>query len=359
MMVAAGASSSIVLLDRGSVAFARMLSAIRSATTSIHLEVYAISASGVGALFITALKEAAQRGVRVRVVIDAWGTGHVAPGIVATLRLAGCDASVYNPLWRGLFYRQRRRNHRKLLVVDERVAFIGGINLVDHFVGDKAWVDVAVEIHGPSCAELAERLRHERHREHDNHDGVHVLLSDVGGGQRLRRRYLKAFGAAHQRIILAHSYFVPDRGFLRSITAAARRGVRVTLLVPGTSDVPLARATTALVYARLLRAGVEIWELDGAILHAKVGVFDETRLLVGSFNLDPYSLADLEVLVDAREPAVAATATRWIESQLAHAHRITGPLPPGSKLRRLLERLKGELGLWLARAIGRLLAARR
>ena len=357
MMVAAGASSSIVLLDRGSVAFARMLSAIRTATRTVHLEVYAISASGVGALFISALEDAARRGVKVRVVVDAWGTGHIAAGIVATLRVAGCDAVVYNPIWRGILFRQRRRNHRKLLVVDDRVAFVGGINLVDYFIGERAWVDVAVEIHGPACAELAHRLRHEPHPERDN--GLHVLVSDVGGGRRLRRRYLKAFGAAHQRILLAHSYFLPDRGFLRSITAAARRGVRVTLLVPGVSDVPLARATTALVYKRLLAAGVEIYELDGAILHAKLGVFDGTRLLVGSFNLDPYSLADLEVLVDAREPAVAEQATRWIEAHLEKARRISDARPHGSKLRRAWERLKGELGLWLARSIARMMAARR
>ncbi len=357
MMVAAGQASSIVLLDRGSVAFARMLSAIRTAERTIHLEVYAISASGVGALFINALTDAARRGVKGRVVVDAWGTGRVAGGVVATLRAAGCDADVYNPIWRGVLFRQRRRNHRKILVVDDRVAFVGGINLVDYFVGDRAWVDVAVEIHGPSCAELAHRLRHEPHREHDN--GVHVLISDVGGGRRLRRRYLKAIGAAHERVLLAHSYFLPDRGFLRTLTAAARRGVCVTMLVPGTSDVPLARATTALVYKRLLRAGVEVYELDGAILHAKLGVFDGARLLVGSFNLDPYSLADLEVLVDTRDAGVAATATAWIERHLAHARRITDARPRGGRLRRVIERLKGELGLWLARAIGRLMAARR
>ncbi|HEX8953500.1 MAG TPA: phosphatidylserine/phosphatidylglycerophosphate/cardiolipin synthase family protein [Polyangia bacterium] len=357
MMVAAGTSSSIVLLDRGSVAFARMLSAIRAATRTVHLEVYAISTGGVGGLFIAALGDAARRGVHVRVVIDAWGTGYVASGVAATLRAAGCDATVYNPIWRGVLYRQRRRNHRKLLVVDERVAFVGGINLVDEFVGERAWADVAVEIHGTASAHLAHRLRHEPHPEREN--GVRVLLSDVGGSRRLRRRYLKAVGAARRSILLAHSYFLPDRGFLRSLTAAARRGVQVKLLVPGHSDVPLARATTALLYRRLLRAGVQVYELAGAILHAKLGVFDDTRLLVGSFNLDPYSLADLEVLVDARDPRVAAEATTWIDGHLEHALAITDARPRGGRIRRLWERLKGELGWWLARTVGRLMSARR
>ena len=265
MMVAAGTQSSIVLLDRGEVAFARMLAAIRGATRSIHLETYAMSTTGVGGDFLTALADAARRGVRVQVVVDAWGTGRVAGGIVARLRAAGCQADVYNPLWRGLFGRRRRRNHRKLLVVDDRVAFAGGINLVDDFVGAHAWADVAVEIHGAACANLGRRLRHEPQREPDS--AVHVLLSG-GGGRRLRRRYLHAIGSARHRILLAQSYFLPDHGLLRSLTAAARRGVAVTLLVPGVSDVPLARATTALVYQRLLAAGVQVFELSATILHS-------------------------------------------------------------------------------------------
>jgi cardiolipin synthase len=292
----------------------------------------------------------------VHVIIDAWGTGRPAAGIAATLRAAGCDTTVYNPLWRGLFGRQRRRNHRKLLIVDDHVAFVGGINLVDQFVGERAWVDVAVEIHGAACAHLARRLRHEPHGARDG--AIAVLLSDVGGGWRLRRRYLKAFGAARRSILLAHSYFLPDRGLLRSMTAAARRGVAVTLLVPGHSDVPLARATTALIYGRLLAAGVKIFELDGAILHAKLGVFDGERLLVGSFNLDPYSLADLEVLVDAHDGSAAASAAAWIERHLSAALPITDPRARGGAIRRFVEHIKGELGLWLARAIGRMMARR-
>jgi cardiolipin synthase len=355
MLIAAGAQSSIVLLDRGEVAFARMLAAIRGATRTVHLETYAMSATGIGAAFLTALVDAARRGVAVQVVVDGWGTGRVAGGIVAKLRAAGCQAAVYNPLWRGLLGRARRRNHRKMLVVDDRVAFIGGINLVDDFVGDHAWADVAVEIHGGACANLGRRLRHEPQREPDS--AVHVLLSG-GGGRRLRRRYLKAIASARRHILLAHSYFLPDRRLLRSLTAAARRGIAVTLLVPGHSDVPLARATTALVYRRLLAAGVRIFELDDAILHAKLGVFDGERILVGSFNFDPYSLADLEVLVDARDGKVAASAAAWIEGHLDNARAVLDARPRGGPLHQLIERLKGELGLWLARAIGRLMSRR-
>jgi cardiolipin synthase len=198
-------------------------------------------------------------------------------------------------------------------------------------------------------------LRHEPQREPDS--AVHILLSG-GGGRRLRRRYLHAIGSARHRILLAQSYFLPDHGLLRSLTAAARRGVAVTLLVPGVSDVPLARATTALVYQRLLAAGVQLFELSATILHAKLGVFDDDRVLVGSFNLDPYSLADLEVLVDAHDGSAAASAAAWIERHLSAALPITDPRARGGAIRRFVEHIKGELGLWLARAIGRMMARR-
>ncbi len=344
--------TSIELLDGGAATFARMLAAIRQAHREILLEAYMMSSTGIGGAFVTALANAARRGVRVRVVVDGWGTSR--PGrIVAALRAAGCNAQVYNPLRLG-FLGRFRRNHRKLLVVDERVAFIGGINLTDESAG---WADVAVELRGPACVNIAHRLLHAPRRARD--PAVRVLLSDLGGGRRLRKRYIKAFGAARSRVLLAHSYFLPDRGLLRSMTAAARRGVAVTLLVPGRSDVPLARAATALAYRRLLAAGVRIFEWTDSILHAKLAAFDGERMLIGSFNLDPYSLADLEALVEAHDQTAAASAEEWIARHVRGAREITASEPRSvSRWRRWLERVEGVLGLWLAHAIGRLLAKR-
>jgi cardiolipin synthase len=350
-MLAPDPRTSITLLDGGTATFGRMLAAIRCAQRAIHLEVYSMSSTGIGAAFMTALANAARRGVKVQLVLDAWGTAH--PGRIAgTLRQSGCHVQIYNPLRLG-FVGRFRRNHRKLLLVDERVAFIGGINLSDE-AGE--WADVAVELRGPACVSLAHRLRHLPRELGD--PAVRILLSDLGGGRRLRKRYIKAFGAARSRVLLAHSYFLPDRGLLRSMTAAARRGVAVTLLVPGRSDVPLARAATALAYRKLLAAGVRIFEWTDSILHAKLGVFDGERLLVGSFNLDPYSLADLEALVEARDGTSTAAAEAWIERHVRGAREIDAAQLRARGWRRWLERLEGMVGLWLAHAVGRLLAKR-
>ena len=344
--------TSIELLGDGALTFERMLAAIGRARREIQLEVYMMSATGIGAVFVTELIAAAMRGVRVQVVLDAWGTGH-ASHIAARLHRGGCHVHVYNPLRLG-FLGHFRRNHRKILVVDEEVAFVGGINLTDESAD---WADVAVELHGPECAHLARHLRHQPRGAHD--PAVQIMLSGLGGGHRLRQRYLKALGASRRRVLMAHSYFLPDRGLLRSMTAAARRGVDVTLLVPGRSDVPLVRAATALMYLRLLAAGVKVYEWRDSILHAKLAIFDDDRMLIGSFNLDPYSLADLEALVETRDLTAVAAAEHWITRHVRAARPITeADCRDRRGWRRWLDRAAGILGLWLVHAVARLLARR-
>ena len=298
---ASAAPESVDLLDGGEQAYPRMLLAIARAQRSVHLEVYAFAPSGVGARFVEALGQAAGRGVRVQVVIDGWGSARGGRAVAAALREAGCAVRIYNRLLAMLVGRFGR-NHRKILLVDDEVAFLGGINIGDENVGEGVrlgWADLALEIRGPQCARLGQMIRREPQTSVDS--SLRIYLSGLGGGWRLRRRYLKAFASARQRIHVAHGYFLPDRGVVRAITAAARRGVQVRLLLAGRSDVPFARAATRSLYRRLLAAGVHIHEWSGSVLHAKVATVDGRRLLVGSFNLDPFSLANLEALVEVAD----------------------------------------------------------
>ena len=344
--------SDVRLLGSGTVAFPRMLEAIATAAHRVHLEMYALSRRGVGAQFVQALSAAARRGVHVRVVVDGWGTGFAARRIAAQLRAAGCDVEIYHPL-RAALRGQFRRDHRKLLLIDERVAFLGGLNFIDAFVGDHGWADLAVEVRGPACIDLARQLRHEPRVARDG--AVRIWLSGNGGGHRLRKRYLKAFGSARSRILLAQGYFMPDRGLLRSLTAAARRGVRVTLLVPGRADVPFVRAAIALQYQRLLRAGIEVYEWTQSVLHAKLAIIDGQRLLLGSFNLDPFSLANLEALVETRDATAAREAESWIALRVAEARHVIKPWPT-STWRGRVERLLGAFGRKMAELVRQLLA---
>ena len=317
------APESVELLDGGEQAYPRMLAAIARATRNVHLEVYTFAPSGVGERFVAALTQAASRGVAVKVLIDGWGSARGGSAVAAALRAGGCRVRIHNRL-RALFVGRFGRNHRKILLIDDEVAFLGGINVSDDNVGVRGrpgWADLALEIRGPQCAHLGRMIRRERLRSLESSLRIH--LCGLGGGWRLRRRYLKAFASAQQRIHVAHGYFLPDLGIVRAIVAAARRGVEVRLLLAGRTDVPFARSATRSLYRRLLAAGVHIHEWNGSVLHAKVATVDGRCLLVGSFNLDPFSLANLEALVEVTDAQVVERGEAWIEDRFACSRAVT------------------------------------
>jgi cardiolipin synthase len=314
---------SVELLDGGRQAYPRMLTAIAGAKRSIHLQVYAFAAAGVGARFVQALGEAARRGVAVHVSIDGWGSARGGRAVASALRREGCEARIHNRLL-ALLVGRFGRNHRKLLLVDDEVAFVGGINIGDENLTEGAqrgWADLALEIRGPQSRLLGHMIRREPYRTVDS--SLSIELCGLGGGWRLRRQYLAAFASARQRIHLAHGYFLPDRGVVRALTAAARRGVQVHLLLAGESDVPFARAATRSLYRGLMAAGIHIHEWTGSVLHAKVASVDGRLLLAGSFNLDPFSLANLEALVVVRDPVVVAQGEAWIHTRITHSRETT------------------------------------
>jgi cardiolipin synthase A/B len=307
---------SVELLDGGRQAFPLMLEGIERAERLVHLEMYALELDDVGRRFVKALQEAARRGVTVRVTLDGWGSLRSGATAVAQLRAAGCRARIHNRFSRMLLGRVGC-NHRKLLVVDGRVAFLGGINIGRRF---ETWDDLAVWIRGPACTELVHALDGERAPK--LRQRVRFLLSGFRSGMALRREYLEAIAGARDRALIAHSYFLPGHGMLRAIQAAARRGVTVTLLLPHASDVRLATFGTRRLYRRLLDAGVRIHELTGRMMHAKAAVVDGKVSLVGSFNLDPLSMTNLEVLVRVEDAAFGQKVEQWVASRLPHSIRV-------------------------------------
>lgn len=348
---------SVVLLDGGAEAYPRMLLAIERAQRTVTLEVYTFAPSGVGSRFVAALGAAARRGVQVSVLIDGFGTARHGLAVAASLREAGCVVHIHNRLT-ALFAGRIDRNHRKILLVDDEVAFLGGINIGDEAMDEGVrvgWADLALEIHGPQCAHLGEMIRRAPARHVPS--ALRLYLSGLGGGGRLRRRYLRAFATARERIHVAHGYFLPDLGIVRALTAAARRGVDVRLLLAGRSDVPFARAATRSLYRQLLAAGVHIHEWSGSVLHAKVATVDGHLLLAGSFNLDPFSLANLEVLVEVDDKRVVEEASAWIDDHLAASAPVTA-VEAGSRMHRWFLDPFGRLVARLADVLSRLMAGR-
>jgi cardiolipin synthase len=343
--------SAISLLDGADATYARMLAAIAGARQHVHLEMYAFELDPVGDLFVAALAAAVTRGALVRVIVDGWGSLRHGQAVVSRLRATGCLADVHNAARQRLLGRLGC-NHRKLLVVDGEVVFVGGINIGTCYTG---WDDVAVEVRGPVCRSLALQLGQSSAAATDGR--IHLLLTGFRAGWRLRKQYLQVIRQARRRLFIAHSYFLPDRGILRALRGACRRGVEVVLLLPHRSDVPLAVLGTRRVYRRLLRAGVQIHELADSILHAKVAVADGRDALVGSFNLDPLSLTNMEALARVQDREFAAALEQWIASRLPGALRITMADVPRSGWRRWLLDVVGlwvrRGAFWLARWIAR------
>jgi cardiolipin synthase len=348
------------LLDGGAEAFPRMLAAIEAAEKRIHLEIYTFGWDDVGRRFVYALSQAARRGVRVRVILDGWGSLLSGAAVAGALRSAGCEVSIYHP-FSALILGGLRRDHRKILLVDDRVAVVGGINIGREYetrADEPGWADLAVEVTGQAAGALGRRLRGHRSAQLSAPE-VRIYLSGLGGGRKLRHRYLKAFGSAQRTLTVAHAYFLPDARVARSLRAAARRGVKVTLLLAGRSDIPFARAATVRLYRSFLQSGVRIFEWHRSVLHAKAALVDDQRFLVGSFNLDPLSLANLEALVEVSDPETIQSAQAWLSDKLSRSREV--------RLEDLsenpLSRWVGEwLGLLVARVIewcARLIALRR
>ena len=311
------------LLDGGREAFPRMIDAIKAARTTVYLEVYAFSPNGWGRLFLDALVDAAARGVKVRVIIDGWGSLLGGRSVKARLNAAGCECRIYNRFL-SLFLLRLRRDHRKILLVDDEVAFLGGINIGDEYADDelrKGWADLALQIRGPAAVRLGKRLRREKIG--DWVGGVRIYLSSESGGSQVAQALLEGVrrGAAadprRARLLPARRRRHPRA---RARRQARRRGQALARRAQRRAVHPRGDAS---LYRRLIIAGVQIFEWTSSVLHAKAATIDHHRFLVGSFNLDPLSLSNLETLVEIENMEVVPRADEWIESHLAGAQAVT------------------------------------
>jgi len=358
------------LLEGGDEFFPLLLAAIESAGKSVRLETYIFAEDNIGVRVTDALAAAAARGVAVRVVVDAYGTGPWAAELRARLEAAGAELMIFRPArWWRLERRLLRRLHRKLTLVDDRIAFVGGINIIDdhHHPDSEAALlgprfDFAVLCEGPVVASIGlamkrlwwtldprhapDRLEAQQDRAfvgmlptfHDGARAALLLRDNLRNRRTIETAYLEAIGSARQRVVVACAYFLPGRGFRRALVDCARRGVHVSLLVQGRVEYAIQYYAQQALYAQLLEAGIEIYEYASSYLHAKVAVVDETWATVGSSNIDPYSLllareANLVVL-DAR---FARTLHEALQRAIAlHSHRLH---PEGYAGRGLLRRV--------------------
>lgn len=314
----------IRVFREGSGAFRSMERAIRAARESVFFEVYIFAADACGERILGLLAEAARRGARVILLVDAVGSLETGDAFFEPLREAGGRVEWFNPIfgWHRKRWNPSQRDHRKILVVDGRVAYVGGMNVdnatsANHETDPAAWRDTHARVSGPVVGEIrdlfsghfewvtGEKLREEAEEAAPAAPAGDSAARVVGGepGTRIgpiRRAYGFALRRARRSAYFTTAYFVPPRSFLRSLKRAARRGVDVRLLVPGRTDHVFVMRAGQSFYAQLLRAGVRIYEWTRSPLHAKSAVVDGVWGVVGSSNLDVRSFeinyeADLHV----------------------------------------------------------------
>lgn len=319
----------VQLLENGEGFFPRAFAAIAAAQREVIVETFILFEDRIGHDLQRALIQAANRGVRVEITVDGYGSPDFSPTFLSELVAAGVHVHMFDPHpgWLGVRVNVFRRLHRKLLIVDGTRAFIGGINYsVDHLAetDPEGKQDYAVEIEGPVVGDIlsfakaalagdgtGERWVHPAIDPAQAHAGDAQVRFELRDNHRRRtsieREYRRAIREARHEILIANAYFFPGWGFLRELRRAARRGVHVTLLVAAESDTPIAHPATRTLYRHLLRAHVDIVEYCERPFHGKVAIIDGTWATIGSSNLDPLSLAlNLEANVFVRDAAFAA-----------------------------------------------------
>ena len=302
------------LLMNGTAYFPALEAAFDAAQSEIYLETYIFADDDTGRRIAAALVRAAGRGVIVHVLVDGFGSKGIFEQTRRLLAAANIEVLIFGPKTSPLTLRRNRlrRLHRKLVVVDARVAFVGGINVIDdmHTPRHKPpRYDYAVRIEGPLVASVlqqAARLWHrvawaslrrslQRHQrastEVQGHQRAALVVRDnLSHRADIEDAYLAAIGEAREEVIIANAYFFPGARFRHALRAAARRGVRVVLLLQGRVEYMLLHYASRALYGTLLDAGVEIYEYHKSFLHAKVAVIDRRWATVGSSNIDPFSL---------------------------------------------------------------------
>ncbi len=370
-------ANQLSLLQNGGMFFPALETAIRQAQQEIFLETYIFKNDVVGESIASALEDAAGRGVKVRLLVDAFGSNATPADFFRGMQAAGVALHLYRPKrgWLHLKRHRLRRLHRKLACIDGTVAFAGGINIQDDL--DVPGItqprfDHTVQIQGPLVLEVRKQMARlwnmlewatEQSRPQElalpvvpvpfgRQRAALVIRDNLFHRRDIERIYLSAIGHAREEIIIANAYFLPGRRLRRALTEAARRGVAVTLLLQGRMEYFLEHHASHALYGQLLGAGVAIYQYQVANLHAKAAVIDGHWATVGSSNLDPFSLIlSREANIVVEDKVFAGELRASLQSAMTH-QSVKTELRFWAG-RTLVQRTRD----WLAYGVVRLLAA--
>jgi len=367
------ADNEIELLIDGDQFFPRMLTAIENARQSLLLEFYMVSSGRVTDRFIDGLTGAARRGVDVCWLVDDFGGRHLNSGDCELLRSAGVRLVRYNPIRMRKLEQNFARDHRKLMLVDQVTAFIGGTGISDEYMkgvsddefdaefNSVGWHEIMLQVSGPVVSDLFDLFRHQWQRsanqvlpltdiDYQRCGEAKAKVAVIQGiyQQDIKLSFIRHIHNAEQRVWLATAYFLPSLSVRRELRQAARKGVDVRVIVAGPcTDHRWIYHASKRYYRRLLKAGVRIYEYQPTVLHTKVGVCD-SWVSAGSCNLDHWNLRwNLEANIEIVEPALTLKVIALLESDMQRSEEITyqqwQKRPWHLKLRELIWSLVSQL----------------
>ncbi len=332
-------------LVNGNQIFPAMLEAIRSARRSITFETFIYWTGEIGREFAEALAERAAAGVKVHVLLDWVGTSKLDDEALELMKSSGVQIEKYHPLrWYNLG-RVNNRTHRKLLVIDGKIGFTGGVGIADKWNGDARnpdeWRDSHYRVEGPAVAQMqaafmdnwmksrGEVLHGDDFFPTTERAGEHYAQmfksSSTEGSESVRLMYLLTIASAEKSILIANAYFVPDDLSVETLVTAARRGVRIEIILPGTKiDTEITRKASRSRWGKLLEAGIEILEFQPTMFHCKTVIVDDIWVSVGSTNFDSRSFRlNDEANLNVYDADFARRQTALFVADKARTHRVT------------------------------------
>jgi cardiolipin synthase len=327
----------IVQLIRGGKEYFRVLEEmIINARHSFHLQTYIFNADETGTRIAAALKDAAQRGVKVYLLVDGYASQKLPDDFIADIKSSGVHFRWFEPILKSRHFYFGRRLHHKVAVADAAVSLVGGVNISNKYNDMEdvpAWLDWAVHSNGEVSVQLHRVCIRVWNRSDwgplprrikdnvppaplpEDECNIRVRVNDwVRGRNQISKSYLEMLQHAEDRVLIMSSYFLPGRAIKRNMIAAVRRGVKVKLIIAGRSDVVIAKQAERWMYAWLFRHGIEVYEYTRNVLHAKISTYDGKWVTVGSYNLNNISaFASIELNLDISNNDFAMNAENALQ----------------------------------------------
>jgi cardiolipin synthase len=332
----------ITLVHSGEDYFLRARNIILNAQSEIHLQMYIFEVDTTGIETINALKEAATRNVKIHILLDGYGSYSFPNAIIKELIQLGINIRFFSPFFSGNNFYIGRRLHHKIIVADGTVALIGGINISNNYKGtatEKPWLDYAIQIDNNETAIQLEQLcqniyfKHKRTKRIkfptvsylDKNTKVTILQNDwLKRNKEIAMAYVKSIQKAQKEIIIVGCYFLPGRRFTKVLKKAAKRGVKIKLILTGISDIPFMQRATSYLYSSLLQNNIELYEWNTSVLHGKVALVDTKWATIGSFNLNHLSsFGSIETNVAIESTTFAKTLVSDLSNVISQCEKIT------------------------------------